>query len=373
MLSAKSSLSIKKSDLQNQKTTASGFRPLYFHHKATAGETGVNLLSLTSASEMASVPNPTQAELVSASLLFYKKNLSLISSVRGFLIQGLSYEVASSSQINFIGFTALANEIFTGVIQNAQMAGTRVVGSGITPVTGTLLANSTDFPVGTPFKAGKNANSKVGAVAVYLDGVLQNRNTGNLASPADGNYYEYDPGSGDSSLIKFNSSTGSDRKVTVIYLDGMAERPDGSMMASIESIQGQVNAMIPVLADASGQPQSYFRVAPTQQDLKTFGDTVTKLVTYTGIKTSAYTAVKWDKVLTDSSGGAFTVTLPASPSAGDFLEVYDATGSWGTNNVTLGRNGSNINGAASDFILNVSDKKVEIVYINSAQGWRVYG
>jgi hypothetical protein len=37
-----------------------------------------------------------------------------------------------------------------------------------------------------------------------------------------------------------------------------------------------------------------------------------------------------------------TVTLPASPSAGDIVAIKDYAGTWDTNNVTIGRNGSKI-------------------------------
>jgi hypothetical protein len=92
----------------------------------------------------------------------------------------------------------------------------------------------------------------------------------------------------------------------------------------------------------------------------------------TGVKTSAYTAVRGDNVLTNSTGGVFNVTLPASPAAGDTVEIIDAYGTWSTNAVTALRNGSNINGAASDLTLNVSGRRVVFIYIDSTQGWRAY-
>ena len=55
-------------------------------------------------------------------------------------------------------------------------------------------------------------------------------------------------------------------------------------------------------------------------------------IAYTVTKTANYAAVANDGVLTNTTGGAFTVTLPASPSNGDQIIVADAGGSWGTNN-----------------------------------------
>jgi len=90
------------------------------------------------------------------------------------------------------------------------------------------------------------------------------------------------------------------------------------------------------------------------------------------VKTSAYNAVKGDKILANTNGGAFTVTLPASPQAGDHVEVYDARRTFGTNNLTVGRNGSNINGAASDFVCSVDGDKVKFIYVDSTVGWSTY-
>ena len=59
-------------------------------------------------------------------------------------------------------------------------------------------------------------------------------------------------------------------------------------------------------------------------------------------KTANYTALSGDALLLDSSGGAFTVTLPASPMEDDFVDFADGAGSLGTNNVTIARNGSKI-------------------------------
>ncbi len=89
-------------------------------------------------------------------------------------------------------------------------------------------------------------------------------------------------------------------------------------------------------------------------------------------KTTTYTAVSGDLITTDSSGGAFTITLPASPSYGEVIEVYDGTADWDAEAVTLGRNSSNINGAASDLVLDVEGAWVKVIYVDATEGWRSY-
>jgi hypothetical protein len=73
----------------------------------------------------------------------------------------------------------------------------------------------------------------------------------------------------------------------------------------------------------------------------------------------------------DTSSAAFTVTLPAAPSAGDIVALSDYTGTWGANNLTVGRNSSNINGAASDLVLNQNNTTATLIYVDGTEGWRV--
>src|SRR6056300_1431481 len=50
----------------------------------------------------------------------------------------------------------------------------------------------------------------------------------------------------------------------------------------------------------------------------------------------------------DTTSAAHTVTLPGSPTLGDTIHIFDDAGTFGSNNVTVGRNGSNIDGTAND-------------------------
>ena len=79
---------------------------------------------------------------------------------------------------------------------------------------------------------------------------------------------------------------------------------------------------------------------------------------------SSYTAVSKDQLVINS-GSAFTVTLPASPSAGATVIVKNV----GAGTVTIGRNGSNIEGAAQDGTLE-STKGMQVVYVDGTLGWK---
>jgi len=71
----------------------------------------------------------------------------------------------------------------------------------------------------------------------------------------------------------------------------------------------------------------------------------------------------------DTSGGAFNITLPSSPSAGNVVAVADYANNWETNNLTILRNGSNIEGSASDFICNTNGASITFVYVDATKGW----
>lgn len=86
--------------------------------------------------------------------------------------------------------------------------------------------------------------------------------------------------------------------------------------------------------------------------------------------TSAFVS---DELLVDTSA-ARTITLPASPSLGDRVRIIDATGSAGTNNITVNANGGLIETSASDFIINANRGGAEMIFMNSVgQGWIVLG
>ena len=88
------------------------------------------------------------------------------------------------------------------------------------------------------------------------------------------------------------------------------------------------------------------------------------------VKTANYTALDKQGVLADTSGGAFTVTLPATPAIGAQVVVADSGSSWGTNNLTVGRNGSTIGGLAENLICDITSASVQLVYDGST--WEVY-
>ncbi|NDB61536.1 hypothetical protein EB001_24310 [bacterium] len=67
---------------------------------------------------------------------------------------------------------------------------------------------------------------------------------------------------------------------------------------------------------------------------------------------------------------ARTLTLPASPSLGDTIVIYDASGTAATNNITVARNGNKINGQSTNAIIDVNQSSSLFVYTGTTVGWR---
>ncbi len=84
-----------------------------------------------------------------------------------------------------------------------------------------------------------------------------------------------------------------------------------------------------------------------------------------GIKTGNFTAVAGEQYIIN---GALTATLPSGPQAGDRVSFVSIN----TGNFTVGRNGSNIDGAASDFTRHPNAKSNEdiFIYTNATEGWQ---
>jgi len=89
------------------------------------------------------------------------------------------------------------------------------------------------------------------------------------------------------------------------------------------------------------------------------------------IKTSGFTGVNGEGYFCNTTSSAFTATLPASPSAGDIVAVKDYAGTFATNNLTVGRNGSNIDGNAENLTLDIDGQSATLVYVDATKGWLV--
>lgn len=81
------------------------------------------------------------------------------------------------------------------------------------------------------------------------------------------------------------------------------------------------------------------------------------------LKTGAYNAAIGDRLLCDTTGAAFTVTLPSAGLAlGSEITVADMLGTWATNALIVGRNGNTISGLAQDMVCDLPGSRVSFVW-----------
>ena len=88
------------------------------------------------------------------------------------------------------------------------------------------------------------------------------------------------------------------------------------------------------------------------------------------IKTSTFTAANGEGYFANTSGGAFTMNLPAG-SAGAIVSVVDYTNTFQTNNLTISPNGSQkIGGVAAAFTASTEGQSLTFVYVDDTEGWK---
>jgi hypothetical protein len=113
---------------------------------------------------------------------------------------------------------------------------------------------------------------------------------------------------------------------------------------------------------------------------------MTTKITDKNISTIANKFVQWQSVITadgstatnatagqgyfiDTTSNTHTINLPSSPSIGDSIAIKDYAGTFATNNLTIGRNGNNIQGAANNSLITTNRASLTLVYIDSTKGW----
>lgn len=71
----------------------------------------------------------------------------------------------------------------------------------------------------------------------------------------------------------------------------------------------------------------------------------------------------------NTSSGVVTLTLPANPNTGDFIKITDVAGTFGTNALTVARNGRPIMRQADDMTVDTNGASIRMVYYDNTRGW----
>jgi len=126
-----------------------------------------------------------------------------------------------------------------------------------------------------------------------------------------------------------------------------------------------------IYGDTSGDPAA-LTVGSSGTALTSDGTDIawgTVGTSWQSVQTTGFTAVAGNGYPCNTTGGAFTVTLPASASVGDTIELIDYAGTFDTNALTLEPQSLNLKGASDILELRDERQGVRIVYVDATQGW----
>ena len=141
---------------------------------------------------------------------------------------------------------------------------------------------------------------------------------------------------------------------------------------TLAKMAGLVRGKI-IIGDASGDP-SALTVGTADQVLTSNGTDAAWTdaaggITWLAVVTSATTMAAGNGYFVNTTGSAFSMTLPASASLGDEVHVIDYAGTFDTNNCTVARNSHKISGATSDLVVATERAAFKLVYVDATQGW----
>jgi hypothetical protein len=89
----------------------------------------------------------------------------------------------------------------------------------------------------------------------------------------------------------------------------------------------------------------------------------------TTAKTAPFTGVSGNGYFVNTTSGVVTVTLPATPSAGDIISIKDYARTAGTNAINFCRNGSKMDGVCSSTGITTNGDSTTLIYVDGTKGW----
>ena len=145
----------------------------------------------------------------------------------------------------------------------------------------------------------------------------------------------------------------------------------GTVTVKVPAVAGTTNFQLPASNGTSGYVLSTDGSGNTSWVAQSGGGGGSGL-TWQSVQTANFTATANNAYPVNTTSGAVTVTLPASPTAGQAVQITDYAGTFNTNNCTINPNGGKINSGTTSAVLAVAREGVSIVYIDSTQGWIAY-
>ena len=261
--------------------------------------------------------------------------------IDGIYQQKNAYSI-SGTQIDFGSGNAPVNGAYIEVKTTGSIAPSAVTAAQTTLVSDAFTATSGQ----TSFTLVNGSPSSKELTMVFVQGVYQAKTNYSLNSGA----------------IVFSSGVTLGDTVEVISLSGanLTTSPvtsvNGqtgvvSIAGGVTSVDGNTGAVTSAVTSVNGQTGAV-TVASTMGV-----NVISSNTTATANNLYVFTA-------------NLTLTLPASPSAGDSIKISNRSG---VATCVLGRNGNNIMGSASDLTIDALNAGLELIYSGASEGWIIIG
>ena len=144
---------------------------------------------------------------------------------------------------------------------------------------------------------------------------------------------------------------------------------DGTRWESVQENFLDLNVSSPLSYTSASQSlsidlSSYYTSSQTDTFLNLKKDEINQTLS------SDTTLVAGYRYFVDTSA-ARTLTLPATPAVGDEIQLFDASGTGSTNNVTINNNSNKINGTLDTALIDIDGFATVFVWTGSTYGWRM--
>ena len=305
-------------------------------------------------------------------------NLNIIEQISGGYI---SQAIAGSGTTAFTKTDGgTGSVVATRVIEfTGALTGSRIITFPVLTENFYLIKNTTTNAETLQLKAATGSGATVtwatddkGWKLVYFDGVSTNTGVYDVGFGA-----ATSPG-GSTTQVQFNNSGAFGGDADLIWTAGTALTINSQKELRLADTDDSAYVGLRSHATVSG---SYTLTMPAatgtaDQILTTDGSGNLSFVDNSGgtawqavSAASTISVASGNGYFLNTTGNAITATLPASPTLGDEISFADYAGTFDSYNLTVARNGKNIQGAAADLTVATERAAFTLVFTDNTQGW----
>lgn len=265
----------------------------------------------------------------------------------------------SGATIEIVKATALSSNTFT-VVRAQGGTSAASFGTGIQVELRMNSALLTDIAYTHPNHSGDVTSSGDGATTIANDAVSYAK--------------MQDVSATDRVLGRDSAGAGVVEEISPASLRTMINVEDGATADQSNSeIETAYDAQVAVATQSeaeAGSSTAVKRFTPQRIGQAIAALASSGLTLDTTVKTASFTAVAGNMYLCNTTGGAFNMTLPTSPSAGDTIGIIDYLGTFDTNNLTLVQASSKkIFRANANGTVDTKNWSTSIKFIDDTVGW----